>query len=160
MKLSGEAIQFDRAVTVLESRSEHRCIGIRNAYIQKRIVSDFAGRQSKLCHAAGYDARKYNGSVEVLPACASAFRDLLNKKNLMPGFPSKPYTGVPGLVQWLKSACLSHREEHLDSLLCRLQRLLHGIKYWSDDDLGRVAFSKRDIEKLLRSSHEKYRMVS
>ncbi|KAL2019192.1 hypothetical protein VTK56DRAFT_9992 [Thermocarpiscus australiensis] len=49
-------------------------------------------------------------------------------------------------------------EEHLDSLLRGLQRLYDGIRRWSDDNRrGMVAFSRKEIESLLQSSHDKYR---
>jgi hypothetical protein len=159
--LSKDAVQLDRTLPTLESRKKFRCVGLRNQYIKKRIQADFARRQRKLTRLAEHDSDKYDGSVEVFPVCASAFRDLLKGKKPIPGFPSKLYTGVPGLRQWLEDAVLVYREEHLDRALLGLQRLHDGIKCWSDDNSrGMVRFSRKEIERLLQSSHEKYRKVS
>ncbi|KAK4043111.1 hypothetical protein C8A01DRAFT_32751 [Parachaetomium inaequale] len=155
--LSNEAAQFDRTMTTLESRRKFRCVGIRNQYIKKRIQADFARRQRKLTRLAQHNRQRYDGSVPVFPVCAAAFRDLLKNKKPMPGFPSKLYTGVPRLRQWLGEAVFVYREEHLDSVLRGLQRLYDGIKCWSDDNSrGRVPFSRKEIETLLQSSHAKY----
>ncbi|GAB1315716.1 hypothetical protein MFIFM68171_05926 [Madurella fahalii] len=156
-KLVNDAAQLDRALETLESRKKHRCVWFRSSYFKKRIAHDFARRQKKLSRVAARDRKQYDGSVEVLPVSAAAFRDLLKDRKPMPGFPSKRYTGIPRLSQWLEEATFPHREEHLDSLLCGLQRQLHGIKRWSDDaSRGAVVFSKQEVESLLKTSHEKY----
>jgi hypothetical protein len=160
-KLSDEAAQFERTMATLESRRKFRCVGLRNQYIKKRIQADFARRQKKLARLAQHNRQRYDGSVPVFPVCAAAFRDLLKKKKPMAGFPSKLYTGVPRLRQWLGEAVLVYREEHLDSVLRGLQRLYDGIRCWSDDNSrGRVPFSRKEIETLLQSSHSKYEKVS
>ena len=159
--LSSNAAQLDRSLATLESRRKYRCVGIRNQYIKKRIQMDFCRRQKKLTRLAEHDREKYDGSVEVFPVCAAAFRDLLKDKKPMPGFPSKLYTGVPRLRQWLGEAVFVYREEHLDSVLLGLQRLYDGIRCWSDDtSRGMVYFSRTDIQSLLKSSHDKYQKVS
>lgn len=159
--LSSDAAQHDRSLATLESRRKYTCVGIRNRYIKKRIQMDFARRQKKLTRLAEHDRHKYDGSVEVFPVCAAAFRDLLKDKKPMPGFPSKLYTGVPRLRQWLSEAVLLYREEHLDSVLLGLQRLHDGIRCWSDDNSrGMVLFSRPEIQFLLKSSHDKYQTVS
>jgi len=159
--LSSNAAQLDRSLATLESRRKYRCVGIRNQYIKKRIQMDFCRRQKKLTRLAEHDREKYDGSVEVFPVCAAAFRDLLKDKKPMLGFPSKLYTGVPRLRQWLGEAVFVYREEHLDSVLLGLQRLYDGIRCWSDDtSRGMVYFSRTDIQSLLKSSHDKYQKVS
>ncbi|KAL2194300.1 hypothetical protein P885DRAFT_63093 [Corynascus similis CBS 632.67] len=52
----------------------------------------------------------------------------------MSGFPSKLYTGVPRLRQWLGEAVYMYREEHLDSVLRGLQRV---YKYPEDPNSTR-----------------------
>lgn len=122
---------------------------------------DFGRRQRKLTRLSQHNSQKYDGSVEMFPVCATAFRDLLKKKKPMAGFPSKPYTGVPSLRRWLDKAVFSYREDHLDSILRGLQRLYDGIRCWCNDNgRGKVCFSRREIEFLLQSSHDKYRNVS
>lgn len=159
--LSNETAQLDRSLATLESRRKHRCIWIRNQYIKGRIQTDFARRQRKLTRLSQHDSQKYDGSVHVFPVCAAGFRDLLENKKPMPGFPSKSYTGVPRLRQWLGEAVFSYREKHLDSVLCGLKRLHDGIRCWSDDNSrGMVCFSRSEVETLLQSSHDKYRKVS
>ena len=75
----------------------------------------------------------------------------------MPDFPSKIYTGIPRLRQWIGEAILSYREAHLDSILLTLQRLFKTISRWSQDNSkGLVAFSREDVENLLETTHEKY----
>lgn len=158
--LSKSATQLDRALATLEGRKKFRCVGIRNRYIKTRIQMDFARRQRKLLRAAAYDRNKYDGSVEVFPVCAAAFRDLLEKKKPMLGFPSKPYTGVPKLRQWLGDAVLGHRERHLDTVLRGLQRLYDGVRCWSDDNNGeKVCFSRDEIESILQPRHDMYCQV-
>jgi hypothetical protein len=159
--LSKDSAELDDSLVTLESRRKHRCVWIRNQYIKRRFQVDFGRRQRKLTHLSRHDSQRYDGSVEVLPVCATAFRDLLKKKKPMPGFPSKPYTGIPMLRQWMEKAVFVYREDHLDSVLRGLQRLYDGIRCWSNDkSRGKVHFSRRDIEALLQSSHEKYRNVS
>ncbi|KAK3939085.1 hypothetical protein QBC46DRAFT_438550 [Diplogelasinospora grovesii] len=150
--------QTDRKMTFLDSRKKHRCIWLRNEHVKERIQADFARRQENLLRTADHGL-VYDGSVEVFPVCTEAFRDLLKKKKPMTGFPSKLYTGVPRLLQWIDEATLDKREAHLDSLLHTLQRLFHGIKHWSQDNTrGLVTFSRVAIERLISSSHKKYKM--
>lgn len=159
--LSKDSVDLDGSLVTLESRRKHRCVWIRNQYIKRRIQMDFGRRQRKLTRLSRHDSQKYDGSVEVLPVSAIAFRDLLKKKKPMPGFPSKPYTGIPTLRQWMEKAVFAYREDHLDSILRGLQRLYDGIRCWSDDkSRGKVHFSRREIEALLQYSHDKYRNVS
>ncbi|KAK3303563.1 uncharacterized protein B0T15DRAFT_279212 [Chaetomium strumarium] len=155
--LSNYAAQLDCALARLESRRKYRCVFIRNQYIKKRIRTDFGRRQRKLARLAEHHKEKYDGSIEVFPVCATAFRDLLKRKKPMPGFPSKLYTGIPRLRRWLDEAVLPYRKDHLDSMLRRLQRLYDGIKCWSDgDSRGMVYFSQLEIETSLKGSHSKY----
>jgi hypothetical protein len=159
--LSKDSVDLDGSLVTLESRRKHRCVWIRNQYIKRRIQMDFGRRQRKLTRLSRHDSQKYDGSVEVLPVSAIAFRDLLKKKKPMPGFPSKSYTGIPTLRQWMEKAVFAYREDHLDSILRGLQRLYDGIRCWSDDkSRGKVHFSRREIEALLQYSHDKYRNVS
>lgn len=158
--LSNDELQLGRALERLDSQKTHRCIWLRNDYITKRIHNDFARRQRKLSRLAEQDQHKYDGSVNVFPVCAKAFRDLVKGKKPMAGFPSKPYTGIPQLRQWFGEAVLARRETHLDAVLRGLQRLHDGITRWSDDSSrGMVAFSRNEVESLLRYSHDKYRSV-
>ncbi len=159
--LRNDAAELDHSLAFHESRRKFRCVGIRNQYIAKRIQMDFSQRQKKLARLAEHDSCKYDGSVEVFPVSGAAFRDLLKGKKPMPGFPSKPYTGIPRLCQWLERAAFVYREEHLNSVLHGLQRLHDGMKSWSNStSQGTVRFSRGDIEELLQSSHDKHRSVS
>ncbi|KAL2174536.1 uncharacterized protein P884DRAFT_314472 [Thermothelomyces heterothallicus CBS 202.75] len=123
--LSNSAAQLDRELTALESRRKFRCIGGRNV-------------QRKLTQLAAQDKQRYDGSVSIFPVCSAAFRDLLKNKKSMAGFPSKLYTGVPRLRQWLGEVVLIYREHHLDSIVRGLQRLYDGLKSWSDDNSGGI----------------------
>ncbi|KAJ4306039.1 hypothetical protein N0V88_000834 [Collariella sp. IMI 366227] len=88
----------------------------------------------ELTRLAQHDKQRYDGSVEVFPVCAAAFRDLRQSKKPMTVFPSKLYTGVTRLRQWLGEVVLADREKHLDAMLRRLRRLHDGIRNWSDDN--------------------------
>ncbi|KAK4241501.1 hypothetical protein C8A03DRAFT_30363 [Achaetomium macrosporum] len=154
--LFNKVAEFDRTLATLESRRKYRCVWIRNQYIKKRICTDFARRQSKLARLAEDDKEKYDGSVEVFPVCAGAFQELLKGKKPMPGFPSKLYTGIPRLRQWLCDAVLAHREEYLNSVLSGLQQLYDDIRRWSDDNPSTVLFSRDKVSSLLQAIHDKY----
>lgn len=159
-KLQSEAEHSDRELRKLESQRKHRCVYIRNEYIGQRINMDFARRQRKLSCLAEGDKDKYDGSVEVFPVCAAGFQELLKEQKPLPGFPSKVYTGVPRLRQWLSEAVFTKREAHWDSMLRGLQRLHDGIRRWSDDSSeGMVTFSRQDVESLLQFSHDKHQNV-
>lgn len=156
-RVSAELVEQSRSLENFQGRKMHRCVWIRSAYIKRRIQTDFAKRQRKFARVAKQDQR-YDGTIEVFPVCAAAFRALLRENRApMPGFPSKVYTGIPRLRQWIGEATLSYREAHLDSILLTLQRLFKTISRWSQDNSkGLVAFSREDVEKLLETTHEKY----
>ncbi len=160
-KLSNDVGELDRSLASRESRRKYRCIGIRNQYIKNRIQQDFSRRQRKLARLTEHDKEKYDGSVEVFPVSGAAIRYLLKDKKPILGFPSKPYTGIPALREWLGKAAFVYREEHLDSVLHGLSRLHDGIRSWSDDtSQGKVSFSRQDLEALLKLIHDNYRSVS
>lgn len=148
--LSNEVAVLDRTWATLESKREFLCVWIRNNYIKRRICTDFARRQKKLVSLSEHDGQKYDGSVEVFPVCAAAFTDLLKGKKPLYGFPSKLYTGISRLRQWLGEVVFVYREKHLDLVLCGLQRLYDNIRCWSDDNSsGTVHFSREEVEQYI-----------
>ena len=160
-RLLADVAELDHFLASHEDQRKYRCIEIRNQYIKNRIQLDFSRRQKKLARLTEHDSGKYDGSVEVFPVSGAAFRCLLKDKKPMPGFPSKPSTGIPALRTWLGEAAFVYREEHLDSMLHGLSRLHDGIRSWSDDtSQGKVSFSRKDLEALLKLTHDNYRSVS
>ncbi|KAK3316074.1 hypothetical protein B0H66DRAFT_534337 [Apodospora peruviana] len=149
-------VEIEHQLSGLSSRKKHRCIWIRNENIKERIQSVFSRRQSKLSHAMS-ESNNYDGSVSIFPVCSTAFRNRLKSKMIFPGFPSKQYSGTPRLRQWLEETTLSMREQHLDALLHTLQRLLHGMDKWSNDQTrGLVKFARGDVESILENSYKMY----
>ncbi|KAK3998305.1 hypothetical protein QBC44DRAFT_228324 [Cladorrhinum sp. PSN332] len=159
-KIDGRFVEYSRSLQTLVSRRMHRCVWLRNAYIKKRIQADFTKRQKKLRSRAAItqgSGRMNDGAIEVFPVCAAAFRDLLEEnKRPQPGFPSKAYTGIPRLRQWLDEATLGHREAHLDSILLTLQRLFKAIERWSEsNNTGLIAAKDIQHIKPIRKKNDK-----
>ncbi|KAK3682583.1 hypothetical protein B0T22DRAFT_484627 [Podospora appendiculata] len=141
----------------LEGPIKYLCMRIRNKYIKERIQADFTKRQSRLLARC---TRQYTGSVDMFPVYAQAFREHFKDQKHKPvGFPTKEYTGVTQLRQWLRDSTLEAWKQSLSSTLSTLQRLFHAMKGWSrDNSASTVSFSRQNIEGILESSHTKYKI--
>lgn len=149
----------DKRLAALRTRQMWACVSMRNDHIINAIERDFAQRQKTLARDV-YHNDVYDGSVDVIPVSATAFRDILKDREPM-GFPTLAHTGIPRLRRWLEDAMLEQREDHLDTLLHALQRLFSTIQRWSNTNLGHqaIVFSREAVEELLARTHTKFSMV-
>ncbi len=143
-------------LAALQTEQKWRCVSLRNQYIEGRIKLNFAGRQKKVAQGKQH-GNEYDGSVDVIPVSATAFRDHLVGREPM-GFPTKLHTGIPRLRQWLADSTLERREEHLDGMLNSLQRLFRSIEHWALINGGgqSIRFSRGAVEDLFRRTHAQF----
>ncbi|KAK3953714.1 hypothetical protein QBC32DRAFT_234080 [Pseudoneurospora amorphoporcata] len=137
-----------------QGRVKWTCMLIRHLHIQKRLTENLE-RQRREIEGAIKGSESHGSFSNIFSLSAIAYRDLL-KGRKSEGFPTKSYTGIPQLRQWLSDSILQKREVHLDGLLNALRRLLHGIQRWSNTKSERVTFSRESIEDVLSRSHDKY----
>ncbi len=150
----------DKRLAALRARQIWECVSMRNDHIINTIEGDFAHKQKKTLGRDVYHNDVYDGSVDVIPVSATAFRDILKDREPM-GFPTLAHTGIPRLRRWLEDAMLEQREENLDTLLHALRRLFSTIQRWSNINLGNqtILFSRETVEELLARTHAKYSVV-
>ncbi|KAI1750725.1 hypothetical protein F4782DRAFT_548486 [Xylaria castorea] len=108
------------------------CIQARNRYLRERIGSDFRKRQARILTTAPGMKGHYDGRVTVCPTSAQAFWKCSETERVA-GFPSEPYSGIPGLASWIRSSTVPQREAHVDDLLNRLQAQYNTLQLWSKD---------------------------
>ncbi|KAJ4400764.1 hypothetical protein N0V85_005676 [Neurospora sp. IMI 360204] len=139
-----------------QGRVKWTCMLIRHLHIQKRLTENLE-RQRREIEGASKCSGSHEGFSNIFSVSATAYRDLF-KERKSEGFPTRSYTGIPQLRQWLSDSILEKREVHLDGLLNALRRLLHGIERWSNTKSAgvRVTFSRETIEDVLSRSHDKY----
>lgn len=145
----------DQQLAALLTRQKWACVWMRNRHIKKAIRRDFAQRQKILARERRH-RNEYDGSVDVIPVSATAFRDHLKDRE-PPGFPTVRHTGIPLLRRWLADSTLERREKHLDALLHALQRLFSSIQQWSLTNCGgqAIQFSRETVQDLLSRTHTK-----
>jgi hypothetical protein len=152
--------KYDQQLAELRAQQKWHCVQMRNTHITEAIKRDFAQRQEKLARDMGHNSA-YDGSVDVIPVSATAFRHHLKGREgskEIEGFPTPFHTGIPRLRQWLEDSTLERREEHLDALLNSLLRLFLMIQAWSDRICGHhaVRFSREAVQEFLFRTHDKY----
>ncbi|KAK0709452.1 hypothetical protein B0T26DRAFT_754658 [Lasiosphaeria miniovina] len=161
-KLGNSRAGINKELETIEGRLRWACMRMNGERIAKAIRSDFKERQKKLLSektkGAAASGGLYDGSVEVFPVSAMAYRDLQKPKKVL-GFPSLNYTGIPCLSRWIRTTTLDKRNEHLDRLLNALCRLFLEIQSWSTIQNGSrlIASSRQSIEDILLSIHFIYR---
>lgn len=150
---------IDQKLATLRAQQKWACIWMRNRHITKAIKRDFAQRQKALAREMG-QRNEYDGSVDVVPISALAFRDHLKGRE-HPGFPTKRHSGIPQLQRWLADSTLERSEEHLDALLNTLRRLFQSIQHWSVTNGGDqvIQFSRDAIQDLLPRTHGQFMTV-
>ncbi|KAM7204938.1 hypothetical protein V8F20_003400 [Naviculisporaceae sp. PSN 640] len=156
----GQEVKIVNHLESLDRQKTHRCIWLRNKYLEKRIVADFARRQKKLT-ANIPRLPRYDGSVDVFPVSARAYQDIQNPgpthRGNFPSFPSKLYTGIPRLRQWIEENTCEERDTHLDSQLASLNRILMDINNWCDEQPGgKVKFPREEVTEVLDSTCRVY----
>lgn len=149
----------DRALRNLRARQKWECVWLRNQHIIEAIKRDFAQRQKKLTKGMNNQS-EYDGSVDVIPVSATAFRDRLKGREPL-GFLTPKHTGIPKLRQFLADATLEKREQCLDAILNTLKRLFRTIHRWSSSDAQQPnpMFSRDTIEKDLDKVYQTFRHV-
>jgi hypothetical protein len=136
-------------------------MSMRNEHIEKAIKKDFARRQKALLRDGRKNPKQYDGSVDIIPVSATAYRDLLKGRKAA-GFPTKNHTGIPRLRQWLVDSTVEQREEHLDTMLNALRRLLNSGIQWlmkNSSDLA-LEFPRQAVEDAISKSHAQFLGVS
>ncbi|KAK3349347.1 hypothetical protein B0T25DRAFT_569990 [Lasiosphaeria hispida] len=149
-----EKADCDRELAMLLARQKWTCIQVNCASITKAIKRSFAIRQKRLASEKGTNPL-YDGSVEVFPVSATAFRDHLKGRKSV-GSPSVNYTGIPRLRQWLATIALEKREEHLNVILNSLERLLVEIQRWTRPKDLATYFPRKTVEDSLHGIHARY----
>lgn len=147
----------------LGSKIVFACIKARNAYLETKIQTQFASRQARLTNSTQNKTMKaYDGNVSICPISAKAFWEC-RKKEALTGFPTETYTGIPNLANWIRTATIPKREEHVDGLLNRLQTQYNIIRLWSEDEwqrsrieISRECFEANVLTTIFRSMKQVY----
>jgi hypothetical protein len=158
-KLTQKKALVEQQLATIQGRQKWACIWMRNQHIMAAIKHDFTRRQTALAREMGH-RNEDDGSVDVIPVSATAFRDHLKDREPV-GFPTKRHSGIPQLRRWLADSTLERREEHLDALLNALRRLFLSIQQWSVTNCSgqAIPFSRDIIQDLLSRTHSQFMMV-
>ncbi|KAI1118663.1 hypothetical protein F5Y14DRAFT_462624 [Nemania sp. NC0429] len=125
------------------------CIKARNAYLETRLQAQFAGRQARLAIPNDKKMKEaYDGIVSICPVSAKAFWGCKEVEGAVTGFPEETYSGIPNLANWIRTATIPRREDHVDGILSRLQTQYNIIRLWSKDEWGRsrIKTSRKQFE--------------
>ncbi|KAK3682297.1 hypothetical protein B0T22DRAFT_470765 [Podospora appendiculata] len=98
------------------------------------------------------DAPKHFSAPRIFPVSVKAYWGLGDgKENMVEGFPTTAYTGIPALAKWLDEATIPQRERHAYSVLHRLDCLRHNIQTWSDDEcsMNKIQFSEQQLKEMI-----------
>ncbi|KAK4147453.1 uncharacterized protein C8A04DRAFT_24703 [Dichotomopilus funicola] len=149
--------EHDRALRLTRGRQKWECVWLRNQHIIEAIKRDFAQRQKTLARGMKNQS-EYDGSVDVIPVSATAFRDQLKGREPL-GFMTAKHTGIPKLRQFLGDVTLEKREQRLDAMLNTLRRLFRTIHRWTSPDAQQtnLLLSRDTIEKDLTEAHKTFR---
>ncbi|KAH7629812.1 hypothetical protein B0T09DRAFT_136920 [Sordaria sp. MPI-SDFR-AT-0083] len=132
-----------------EGRSKWTCMSMRHGQIEKRLTENLE-RQRREMEGTGQRASPSEPPTNIFSVSATAYRDILKSRRPL-GLPTKSYTRIPQLSQWLCDSVMENREFYLDSLL-----LAHGIRRWSNVNTAGmdVKLSRELIETVLSRSHD------
>lgn len=149
----------EQSLRTCEGRARWTCMFMRHRRIEKRLTENLE-RQRKEIEGANKRVSPSEPPTNIFSVSATAYRDLITGRRPS-GFPTKSYTGIPQLSQWLCDSVLENREAHLDGLLNALRRLAHGIQRWSNiNSMGmNVSFSRELLETVLSRSHDRCSQV-
>lgn len=142
------------------SKVTFECMSLRNDAVQGRIRADFRTDQKKF-RGKRFVAKHHD--IEVLAVSSQAFWRIANYEEAVPGFPRPNYTGIPGARHWLRQCTARLREDHLDLMLNKFEKLVNWISQWSrdqDDGQGDLQFTAAEIEDSHVSNHEQGQKVS
>ena len=127
----------------MHGKKRFLCIKIRNEYVKGRLTADFERR--RLAHARASSELHPHGSLHVMPASSSAYFKNGHSYERDMGFPTKEYSGIPQIRQWVAVATSPYREEHLDEALNIYRRLFDTIQDWCAPGQGLIGMSKEEI---------------
>lgn len=166
-KLETELADAEKQLAEARGRLKWTCVWKRNDHIRTAITEDFAQRQKLMVQKISvgkdgkdFNGKDYDGSVDVIPVSATAFRDHLNGEPVE-GFPTQRHTGIPQLRQWLADAALERRELHLDTTLKALCRLLMTLRQSLMTSAGQVIdFPRDNVEAQISEATQNFLKVS
>jgi hypothetical protein len=72
----------DHELALAQARQKWACVWLRNKHITRAIKQDFTQRQETLARKMQH-RNEYDGSVDVIPVSATAFRDHLKGREPM-----------------------------------------------------------------------------
>ncbi|KAL1840313.1 hypothetical protein VTJ49DRAFT_566 [Mycothermus thermophilus] len=103
------------------------------------------------------DKKQYDGSVDIIPVSATAYRNLL-KDRKPEAFPTKRHTGIPRLRQWLVDSTLERREQHLDATLNALRRLLMSCQQWlsTNSSVRALEFPREIVRDVVSRAYDDF----
>ncbi|OTA96176.1 hypothetical protein M434DRAFT_28035 [Hypoxylon sp. CO27-5] len=111
------------------------CVKDRNEFLEDRIQQDFQRRQAVISDGdQGCFKDTYDGRVSICPISAKAFWQCDADEEPVVGFPTRFYSGIPNLSQWIRNATIQERETHANSMLRELHRLYNLIQTWSKEE--------------------------
>ncbi|KAI1129918.1 hypothetical protein F5Y10DRAFT_290366 [Nemania abortiva] len=133
-KLDLQTFRLNEDLKQLGNKIVFTCIAARTTLLETKISNQFRSNQARLVNQGDNKRMEaYDGSVSICPISARAFWNCRIGEEPSTGFPREVYTGIPNLANWIRTATIPEREEHVDALLNRLQTKYNiGFDgYWS-----------------------------
>ncbi|KAI0888522.1 uncharacterized protein GGS22DRAFT_198232 [Annulohypoxylon maeteangense] len=146
---------LEKSIKDVEGNIIFLCVKERNRILTERIQQDFQTRQALLASNRGDEMRvTYDGQVSICPISSKAYWQCSDEEEILTGFPSRQYSGIPNLKEWISHSTIPEREAHADSLLCDLINLFNMIQTWSKEggSQSRLFISKELAEKEIMSN--------
>ncbi|KAI0836516.1 hypothetical protein F5Y06DRAFT_305267 [Hypoxylon sp. FL0890] len=128
------------------------CVKDRNKFLDGRIQQDFERRQAVIASNSNDSFKDtYDGRVSICPISAKAFWQSVGDEEPVVGFPNRSYSGIPNLLQWIRTATIQERESHANSLLRELHHHFNVIQTWSKEEWGhsRLHVDRKWVEEEL-----------
>ncbi|KAI1134594.1 hypothetical protein F5Y05DRAFT_406392 [Hypoxylon sp. FL0543] len=151
-KIKDKIEALDKRLQYVQGHITFLCVKERNKFLEGRIQEDFQRRQAGMA-SDGHDSFKetYDGRVSICPISAKAFWQCGENEKPELGFPTRSYSGVPNLAQWIRTATIPERESHADSLLRELHHHYNVIQTWSRKEWihSRIHIDRERVEKEL-----------
>ncbi|XXG95334.1 hypothetical protein Hte_001595 [Hypoxylon texense] len=150
-RLKDELDDLDDNLKTLGGHLIFLCVQARNKFLEDRIQHDFKQRQAHIASSSDGLKTTYDGSVSVCPVSAKAFWPCVQDEDRLPGFPDERYSGIPNLAHWIRTATVSERESHANTLLHDLNNYFNMIRTWSRKEWAqsRLQVSRRWVEETI-----------
>ncbi|OTA56614.1 hypothetical protein K449DRAFT_158514 [Hypoxylon sp. EC38] len=140
-RIEGEINAIEKKLKDVEGHILFLCVKDRNEFLENRIQQDFQRRQAAIANGhQGCFKDTYDGRVSICPISAKAFWQCDAGEEPVVGFPTRLYSGIPNLSQWIRNATIQERESHANSMLHELHRLHNVIQAWSREEWGHNRF--------------------